>query len=280
MSRIPALLASIVRGVRERAARSDLMVVAAALTCFAGLGLVPLLAAAIRIDAAILGRATMIRTTDGLARYLPGPLHVDLVVRSFGAQAASTPWWSVLVAVFPASIFAEGSVRGLERFSRAPERRSRTLRGRLLTGVLMILAVGVVLFVAGVLRPLLDDPFGTGLGARLLGLFVALNIMFGIVAVLLAVLYRLFATTPVRAGPLAVASLATAAWISGQTLGFLLVLRLAGRVPKGYGDYIPAATVGALAFLVYVEWLVVLLGYLLALRLHEEPVSLHRADRH
>jgi membrane protein len=248
------------------------MLVAAALTCYAAFGLVPLLAIGSRIAAAVFGRDDVVRAAAGVAQFVHGPLHLDRGIVQFASTAASAKWWTVVVAVLPASLYAEGTVRSLERFSTVPERHSRALRGRLLTAVYVAAAVVAVGLLVGVVRPLLFDPFGSGLGPRLLGIFVAFNILFFANLAVLTVVYRFFATTRIRLGPLLLAAGAASSWLASQTLAYLAVVRAVSGFANAFGGYAPVGAVAAFAFLIYLEHLVVLLGYVLALRLHEEPV--------
>lgn len=245
------------------------MVVAAALTCYAAFGLIPLLAIATRISAWWFGADRVVTTASGVAGFVHGPLGLGREVVAFARQAARAPWWSVLVAVVPVSLYAEGTVRSLERFSRAPEHRSRTLRGRLLTPVFIVLVTLFVAVTVGLLRPLLFDPFGQGVGARLLGVFVGFNLVFFAVFGSLLVIYRFFASTRLRRGPLTIAAFAAASWIAGQTLGYVVALRLISGFDNAFGGYAPAAEVAALSFLIYLQHLIFVFGYLLALALHE-----------
>ena len=261
------------RSLRIRAQRSDAMVVAAALTCYAALGLVPLLAIGVRVSAACFGADAVLTTAHELAGFLPGPLHLDVQVVDFARSASRAPWWTVLVALVPVSLYAEGTVRSLERFSRAPERRSRTLRGRALTPVFVVLATSFVVVSVGPLRPLLHNPFGHGLGARLLGIFVAFNVLYFAVFGSLLLVYRLFATTPLRRGPLTLAAFVAASWISGQTLGYVLAIRFISGFANAFGGYAPAGEFAALLFLIYLQHLIFVFGYVLALALHEHGAT-------
>jgi membrane protein len=263
-------LGGVARSLRERAGRSDVMVVAAALTCYAAFGLIPLLAIATRIAAWCFGADEVVATANGVAGFLHGPLGLGHQVVAFARQAAQAPGWSVLVALLPVSLYAEGTVRSLERFSRAPERHSRTLRGRLLTPVFVSLVTLFVVVAVGLLQPLLSDPFGRGIGARLLGIFVGFNLLFFAVFGSLLIIYRLFASTPLRRGPLAIAAFAAASWIAGQTLGYVVAVRAVSGFDNAFGGYAPAAEVAALSFLIYLQHLIFVFGYLLALVLHED----------
>ena len=274
---ISSVLRAVARGVKARTARSDLMLVAAGMTFYAVVGLVPLLAVGLRVAAAFTSPADVEATGRAVAAFVPGPLGVDRAVTGLAAAAATVSWWAVLAAVLPVSLYAEGMVRCLERFSQAPERRSRTLRGRLLTAPLLgVAGLAVVLGVTG-LRPLLQDPFGTGTPARLLGIFVAFCILWAGATAVLCLVFRLFASTPLRPWPLLIGAAAAGSWLAGQTLGYVLTLRLVTGFARAYGDFAPAGVVAALAFLLYLNHVVVLLGYALALTLHEEPVRIGRS---
>lgn len=265
-----------VSGVQSRAQRSDLMLVAAGLTFYAVVGLIPLLAIGIRIAAALLGHDAVLDTATSLAGFVPGRLGVDDAIRDLAAGAATASWWSAAVAILPASLYAEGTVRALERFSRAPERRSRTLRGRVLTLPLMLVAAGAIALGTTILRPLLDNPFGTGTGPRLLGILVAFCVLCAGATGVLALVYRLFAATAVAPGPLLLSAGAAGSWLAGQTLGYVLSIRLLDRLDTAYGGVAWAAAIAAAAFLLYLNHVVVLLGYTLALFLHEERALIKR----
>lgn len=246
------------------------MLVAAGLTFYAVVGLIPLLAIGLRIGAAVLGRDPLLQTADRLAGFVPGTLGADDAIRDLAAGATTASWWSVLIAVLPASFYAEGTVRALERFSTAPERRSRTLRGRLLTAPLLIIAACAAVLGATILRPLLEDPFGQGTGPRLLGILVAFCVLWAGAAAVLCLVYRLFASTAIALLPLVLAAGAAGSWLAGQTLGFVLSIRMLGGLDAAYGGVPWAGALAAAAFLLYLNHIVVLVGYTFALLLHEE----------
>jgi hypothetical protein len=270
-ARVPAVLREQASGLRARAERSDMFVVAAALTCYSAIGLVPLFAIGSRVAAGVLGPAKVLATAQGIARYIHGPLHLDRATVAFARTVTAAPWWTVLVSLLPVSLYAEGTVRCLERFSSGPKGRSRALRGRLLTPLYAGAAVAIILLVTGPVRPLFFNPFGTGGGARVLGALVAFFISWAVGTCLLSAIYRLFGTTPLRPLPLLLAAGFASAWLTCQTLSYTVVIRLIGGFARAYGGYAPAGAVAAITFLVYLDQLVVVLGYLLAVQGHEQP---------
>ena len=246
------------------------MLVAAAMTAYVLIGLVPLLAVGVRVATAVVGSDAVTSTGAALARYLEGPLPLDEGIRAVTAGADEMSWWTALLALLPVSLYAEGTVRALERFSRERERTSRTLRGRLLTVPAVVVAVLAVVVVVTLLWPLLEGSFGVGTGGRLLGVFVAFLVLWWGFAALMAFVYRLGATTPIRLPALLGGAAASGSWLAGQSLGYVLVLRWIGDVGRPYGGSVVAGTVAAVVFLLYLDHVVVLLGYLLALHLHEQ----------
>jgi membrane protein len=265
-------IGGLARGAARRAQRSDLTLVAAAMTFYALIGVVPLLVIAVRITAAVVGRGSVLQTSAAVARFLPGSFGVDDGVRALARDAVGLHWWAALALVLPVSLYSEGIVRSLERFSIVPERRSRVLRGRLLTVPLLLVAVLAGVVVTTWARPLLHNPFGTGTGSRLLGIFVAFCIGWAGATAVLSLLYRAFATTAISPAALLIAAAAAGSWLAGQSLGYVLVLRVVSGGDAAYGGSRLIAATAAIAFLVYLNHVVFLLGYALALTLHEDHI--------
>ena len=109
---------------RERAGRSDVMVVAAALTSYAAFGLIPVVAIGTRVAAWCFGAEEVTSAAQGLARFLHGPLGLDEQVVEFARSAASAPWWTVLVALVPVSLYQKG-LYAVSNASRARRNGSR-----------------------------------------------------------------------------------------------------------------------------------------------------------
>ncbi len=171
--------------------------------------------------------------------YLPGPLGIDRAFEAVVTGAVGASWWAVLVAVLPTSLYAEGLVRCREGFARSPEQLARGLRGRLLTAPL------------------------------LLGVLVAFWVLWIGLSALLCLVYRLFSSTPVRTVPLVLAAVCTGSWLAGQTSGYVLTIRLVTGYDRADAGVVGIGAIAAVAFLLYLNHVVTLLGYLLALQLHE-----------
>jgi membrane protein len=262
---------SLVRRTRIRAANADVLLGAAALTFYAALGVVPLLLIALRLASALTSAASVRGTAEALSAYLPGPLRVDAAIRWFADHASLASWGAVTAAVIPASLYSEGMVRTLEQISIAPERHSRALRGRLLTLGLGAVATLGALIVVVALRPIIAASYGRGTSARLLGIFIAFCIAWAGATAFLTLLYRVFATTAVRTSALWWGAASTGSWLAGQSLGFVVVLRVAGGVGGAFGGSEVAGAIATIAFLTYLNHVAFLLGYCLTLTLHETP---------
>ncbi len=246
-----------------------MLLYAAGLTFYAAIGLVPLFLIGLRFTSVILSPAAVRETGDALAHYTPSRLGVADAIRALGSTGGRVGWASVLAAFLPASLYADGLVRVLHRYAPDGMRQTRPWRSRLYTVVLIgIVTVGVVVL-TGALRPLLVDPFGTGTGARLLGIFVTFVIGWLGFSAVLVLIYRVFGGDHASLGSTAVGAVATASWLSGQTLGFLLVLRLATGVGTAYGGSALAGAASTVLFLLYLDNIVLIGGYALALAVED-----------
>lgn len=184
------LVGQVVRRTREHLRERDLMLYAAGLTFFAALGLVPLLLIGLRLGTAVLGADVMRETAAALTQFTPSRLGVGDALRQFVDRGADVGWWSVVVAIVPASLYSEGLVRALNRFEPDALRRAPTIRGRVLTAALIgTVGLGAVVL-AGVVRPLATHSYGHGWPGRLLGILVAFVVAWIGFTALLCLLYR------------------------------------------------------------------------------------------
>lgn len=248
----------------------DLLFYAAALTFYAAVAVVPLVLLATRGVSAVFGASTVEAAGRTLGHYTPSKLGAAHALTSI-ANTGSRLSWSAVVAVIPGSLYAEGLVRALDRLGKA-DSKARSIRGRLLTvalliGVTVALAIGV-----GLLRAF-DGGLGTGTGPRLLGILLSFIALWALWSGLLVPLYRIFgAVTPGWPATL-IGGIGTASWLAGQTLGFLLVLRLATGVGTAYGGSVVAGALAVVAFLIYLDHIALLLGYAATLRLDRKHLA-------
>lgn len=267
------------RNTRRRLRNRDVLLYAAGLTFYAALGLVPLLLIGLRLSAVLLGQDAVRQTGEVLARYTPSRLGVGEAVAAVAATGARAGWATVLVAIVPASLYSEGLVRALGRLTDRPSERGRSLRGRLYTALLVgVVSLAMVLLVT-VGRPLAARSYGDGTPARLIGILIAFVVGWAGATALLCLIYRVFAPGAVRTPALVWGSAATGSWLSGQTLGFLLVVRLATGVGTAYGGSVLAGAAATVLFLLYLNNIVLLGGFALTQsidRLGGNPLRLVR----
>jgi membrane protein len=272
--RLRQLIGQVVRRTREHLRERDLMLYAAGLTFFAALGLVPLLLIGLRLGTAVLGADVMRETATALTQFTPSRLGVGDALRQFVDRGAEVGWWSVVVAIVPASLYSEGLVRALNRFEPDALRRAPTIRGRVLTAALIgTVGLGAVVL-AGVVRPLATHSYGHGWPGRLLGILVAFVVAWIGFTALLCLLYRVFPARRLPAVPLIIGAAATS-WLAGQTLGFLLVLRLAFGVGTAYGGSVAAGAAATVLFLLYLDNIALLGGYVLTRAVAEVGAGLN-----
>jgi membrane protein len=239
------------------------------LTFYAAIGLIPLFLIGLRLTSLLVGPAAVRQTGDALAHYTPSRLGVGDAIRTLGEVGGRVGWSSVLAALLPASLYADGLTRVLHRYAPEGMRNTRPWRSRLYTVVLVGVVTCGVVVLTGFLRPLLVDPFGTGAGARFLGILVAFVFGWvGFIAVL-TLIYRVFGGGHASLPAVVWAAAATGSWLSGQTLGFLLVLRLATGVGTAYGGSVVAGAASTVLFLLYLDNVVLIGGYALALAVED-----------
>ncbi|MCW2778089.1 MAG: putative glycosyl transferase [Frankiales bacterium] len=244
----------------------DLALYAAGVVFYAAIGFVPLLLLALYLAGLIAGESTVRMLADGLAGLLPNQLGAADAGRFLASAGTSLGGPRALVALVPASLYGEGLVRAFDRLSDAGEPGRRSLRGRL--GSLLLVAASPFLLLAGLAATRgLTASLGDGLGARVLGVYVAFVVGWLSISVLLVLTYRGIA--PDRCGPRALlwGAFSTGSFLSGTSLGFVLFLSLGIDLGGAYGGSSVLAT-GAVALgWLLVLHVVVLVGYVLTLRL-------------
>jgi len=240
----------------------DLALLGAGVTFYAALAAVPLLIVATRLAAAAVGTARIGDLAAGLGRALPSALGADRVAEQVILAASTVSWPVAAVCVLPASLYGEGlrrAFRAVDDDARADTERMTGWRGR--AAVLPLLAVAPLLLLAILsLTPLLAQLFSAGSGPTALGVYIALNVDWLVLAVPLAWTFRVVAPTrlPVRAAVLG--ALATAAFLSGFLQGFVLFLSLPIDLGAPFGGAVAVGAVLALLLWLWLLHLVVLVA--------------------
>lgn len=262
--------AAAVRALARDVARStrghDLALYAAGVTFYAAIGFVPLLLLALYLAGLLAGESTVHGLADGLTRLLPDDLGAQDAGRALADAGTGLGPLNALVALVPASLYGEGLVRAFDRLSSAGEPGRRSLRGRL--GSLLLVAASPFLLLLGLTTTRgLTSALGSGLGPRLVGVYVAFVVGWISISVLLVLTYRGIAPDRCCLRSLLWGAFSTGSFLSGTSLGFVLFLSLGIDLGGAYGGNSRLAT-GAVALgWLLVLHVVLLVGYVLTLRL-------------
>jgi membrane protein len=263
----------LLRGVRDRLRGRDLALIAAGLTFYAGIAIVPLLVETLWLTTHLTSADTVRRLGGRLADLLPGQLGapgaVDRLVRA-GVQL--TPL-EALLALLPMAFYGEGLRRALLRFSGPRQESLTSWRGRLLA--LPLLAVTPLL-----LYPLLEavrvmadlaDQGGAGptVGRIAIGYYSVLAAL----TVPLVWGWRVVAGGRVRWPALVVGALFTAACLSGFLQGFVIFLALPLHLGAPFGGIGAVGAVVAIGLWLFLLHIVLLVCWLLTQALDERLAS-------
>ena len=247
--------------IRERLRGRDTSLVAAGLTFYAGIAVVPALVLALGLTSWVTGPETVRELTGELADVLPDQLGApDAVTRLAEAGTTLSPLHALLT-VLPISLYGEGLRRALLRFSPAHDRFT-AWRGRLLSLPLLLLApllLYPLLRVAGLLAQLQATPgFGAALGGFAAGYYSVLLAL----TLPLVWTFRVVAAGRLRWGAVVAGALLTAASLSGFLQGFVLFLALPLALGAPFGGLTMVGGIVAIGFWLFLLHLVLLAGWL------------------
>ena len=258
-------LASEVRGllstIRERLRGRDTALIAAGLTFYAGIAVVPALVLSLGLTSWATSPQTVRELTGRLAEVLPEALGAPDALDRLARAGTDLSGVEALLTLLPISLYGEGLRRALLRFSPAHDRFT-AWRGRLLSLPLLLVApllLYPLLLVGRLLAELADTP---GAGAALGG-FAA-----GYYSVLLALtlplvwVFRVVAAGRLRWRAVLAGALLTAASLSGFLQGFVLFLSLPLDLGAPFGGLTVVGGVVAVGFWLFLLHLVLLAGWL------------------
>ena len=244
----------------------DVAVLAAGLTFFAAISLVPLLLIIAFLVAQIVGGDEVRRFASELLPFVPETLRIDQAAEALATQGPALGWSTALAALLTASTYGEGLLRVFSRLDGQRRDSNATVWGRL--RFLWVLAAAPLVAVVGLLAvSQLPDVLGEGGGPRLLGLWATFWVGWLASSLLLGLIYQVFSGRSLRWRALVWGALATGSFLTGMTLGWVLYLRL-GLLPRAAfgGSEMVAALVLAAVYLFFFQ-MVVLVGYALTLQL-------------
>lgn len=215
---------------RERLRGRDIVVLAAALTFFGGVAVIPLGLVAVALTAAVTSPDRVGVLADGLARALPATLGAPVLVDALLRPGLDLRPTGIALALVPLTVYGEGLRRVLLRLQ-GPHPSGGKDSGTSWRGRLAVLPL--VLITPALLYPLLlatgtvanlQDRGGAGwlTAAAALGYYTVL----GVLLVPVGWTFRVVAAGRVRPRPLLVGSFLTAASLSGFLQGLVLFLAL------------------------------------------------------
>jgi membrane protein len=255
-------------GVRRRLEGLDLALIAAGLTFYAGIAVVPLLVLAFALTARLSSPEQVGRLGDRLAELLPAQLGApDAVSRLVETGVGLSPL-NGLLALLPMSLYGEGLRRALLRFSSRREGLTGW-RGRIAALPLLLLApllLYPLLLTVPVMADLAEEG---GVGATVGRVAIGFYAVLAALTVPLAWGFRVVGAGRVRWSALAAGALFTAACLSGFLQGFVLFLALPLDLGAPFGGLDVVGGVVALGLWLYLLHLVVVCGWLVTQSLDE-----------
>ena len=244
---------------RRRLADHDLLLLAAGLTFYAGIAVIPLLLVAVFLVGSVLGHDQVHDLAQRLADLAPDGLGFSARLVELVQAAVALPPLAVAAALIPATTYGEGLLRAFDRLAevRTP---GKGVRGRLkaiaLLGTLPLLVLGAFAVIA-----VLPDLLGAGPGMTVLGGYLTFWVAWIGGALLLAVTYRAFSPVPLAASGLFWASAGTGSFLAGMSLGWVVLLEAGVEVGRAYGGSEELGAAALFAVYLFLVQLACLIGY-------------------
>ncbi len=254
----------------------DLSLVAAGLTFYSGIAVVPSLLLAIRLSALISSPETIAALGERIADLLPNELGAPEAVRRLVVAGLGLTWLGALIAIFPASFYGEGLRRAFLRFV-DDEDTFVGWRGRLLVLPLLVVTP-VLLYLLLLVSPTLSRLSSEGgAAATVAGVFVGFLSVWLVLSIPIGWTFRVVAPGRPTWTAVVIGALGTASFVSGFLQGFVLFLSIPVDLGAPFGGLTVIGAVVAVGFWLFVLHIVVLVGYVvtrsLSARLSENPSS-------
>lgn len=254
----------VLRGLGRTFPASDLSLWAAGATFFGLVGLVPLAMLSLRLAAVVVGPAGVTAGLESALTGIPDGHGTPQALRTLAAVSLDLSWVQVAVLLFPASLYGEGLRRAFLQLSTHEGDALTGWRGRL--GLVPVVAVAPVLTLAMLAAAPLVAPLYAAGGLRLaLGVVIAFHVVWVLVSVALALVYRVVAAGRVGLRALLIGSFASGSVLAGFLQGFLLFLAVPVEWSLPFGGLPIIGAVAALGLWLYLLHVLVLVGYRLTL---------------
>lgn len=262
-----------VRAARRRLAPHDLMLLAAGLTFYAAIAVVPLFLVMVFLASRIAGEGAVRDMGLMLSSLAPEELGFAENLRVLLDAGIGLKPLAVVAAVVVATTYGEGLTRVLDRVADHVRPR-KGLRGRVralaLLAILPLLGLGGLL--VGTRVPDLVG-FGRGLGPALLGVYLSFWVLWIACTLLLAVTYRAFTAVPLPTPGLLVGAAAAGSFLAGMSMGWLVLLDFGIEVGRAYGGSEELGAVVLFVLYLFLVQIVSVVGYALALSVGERAAD-------
>ena len=275
-------LHDLLTGVRARLRGRDLALIAAGMTFYAGIAVVPLLLVALSLTAALSSPEDVRALGERLVALFPGNLGAPAAVRELVAAGVRLDGWGVLLALLPMSLYGEGVRRALLRFSRREETFT-AWRGRL-AALPLLLVTPVTLYPLLMAADAMAGLAEQGGPAATVGrIAVGFYSVLAALTIPLAWVFRVVGVERVGWPALLIGAPFTAACLSGFLQGFVLFLALPLNLGAPFGGLEVVGGVVAIGLWLFALHVVLICGWLATQTLDEllarsREESLSRAD--
>ena len=257
--RVRAETRTLLRGVAEQLRGRDVALIAAGLTFYAGIAVVPLLLVALSLTTLVSSPETVRALGDRLGELLPAELGAPAAVRTLVDAGVSMDLLEFVLALLPLSFYGEGLRRALLRFTTAQDTLTGW-RGRLLAMPLVAAFPALtypLLLAASAMVELSEQ--GSTLGSVAVGYY---SVLFALTVPLFWG-FGVVAAGRLRWAALVSGVLFTAACLSGFLQGFVLFLALPLALGAPFGGLTAVGAVVAINLWLFLLHLVVIGGWLL-----------------
>jgi membrane protein len=255
----------LLRGAGRRLRGRDLALIAAGLTFYAGIAVVPLLLVAFSLTALVTSPGTVRELSGRLGDLLPAQLGAPEALRALAEAGVGLDLLGFVLALLPLSLYGEGLRRALLRFT--PQRDTLTgWRGRLLA-LPLVVATPLLLYPLLLASSAMEElsTRGNTLGSLAVGYY---SVLFALTVPLLWG-FGVVAAGRLRWPALVSGALFTAACLSGFLQGFVLFLSLPLALGAPFGGLTVVGAVVAISLWLFLLHLVVIGGWLLIQALDE-----------
>ncbi|HZB47975.1 MAG TPA: YihY/virulence factor BrkB family protein [Mycobacteriales bacterium] len=260
----------VLAGVRRRLQGRDLALIAAGLTFYAGIAVVPVLVLAFGLTAWLTSPEEVTELGMRLAELLPSAVGAPDAVERLIDAAVGLSLVGGLLALLPMSFYGEGLRRALLRFGGRREGLTGW-KGRL-AALPVVLVTPILLYPLLLTVPVMADlAEAGGVGPTIGRIAIGFYGVMAALAVPLAWGFRVVAGEPVRWPALVTGALFTAACLSGFLQGFVLFLALPLDLGAPFGGLDVVGGVVALGLWLFLLHLVVIGGWLVTQSLDDLP---------